>query len=55
MDDDRLTDYIARVENPRHRRTIHDGCTGPDCGVSRLACNAGRYLDRGPCCTHCQH
>lgn len=51
-DDDRLTDYIARIENPNHVRTLPDACT---CGKSGLSCRATRYLHSTPCCGRCCH
>lgn len=53
-DDDRLADYLARLENPDHVRTLPDGCT---CGLSLLACNAARYLADVDtrCCSACHH
>lgn len=52
-DDDRLTDYLARIDNPQHRRTLDDGCTG--CGGSLVFCRCNRYMDLGPCCHACSH
>lgn len=50
-DDDRLADYLARMDNPNHVRTLDDGC--PHCGHSLVYCRCSHYMDLGPCCTHC--
>lgn len=50
-DDDRLADYVARIENPDHTRTLDDGCTS--CGHSLVFCRCNRYMDLGPCCPNC--
>lgn len=53
-DDDRLADYLARMENPNYVRTLADGCAG--CGRSIVSCNSLRYLDVSPgCCEACDH
>lgn len=51
-DDDRLADYLARIADPEHVRSLPDGCA---CGLSLVACNAGRYLTRDRCCEGCCH
>jgi hypothetical protein len=51
-DDDRLSDYLARMDNPDHRRDLADGCT---CGDSIVACNASRYVRSTRCCPACSH
>lgn len=51
-DDDRLADYLARMDNPEHRRELDDGCT---CGDSIVACNASRYVRSTRCCASCSH
>lgn len=50
-DDDRLADYLARMDNPSHVRTLDDGC--PHCGHSLVYCRCSRYMDLGPCCQAC--
>lgn len=51
-DDDRLADYIRRIEGDTTPRTLPDGCA---CGESVLACNASRYLYSTRCCAECDH
>lgn len=50
-DHDRITDYVARMENPEHRRTLSDGCLS--CGHSAVYCRCNIYVDLGPCCPSC--
>lgn len=50
-DDDRLTDYLARMDNPDHVRVLEDGCT--NCALSAVSCRCGIYMDIGPCCDSC--
>jgi hypothetical protein len=50
-DDDRLADYLARMDNPNHVRALDDGCA--HCGHSLVFCRCNRYMDLGPCCTNC--
>lgn len=51
-DDDRLADYLARMDNPNHIRTLDDGCV---CGHSAVYCRCCIYRDLGPCCPTCIH
>lgn len=50
-DDDRLADYLARMDNPDHVRELEDGCA--NCGHSRVYCHVCIYRDLGPCCSAC--
>ena len=52
-DDDRLADYLARMDNPNHVRQLDDGCA--HCGHSLVFCRCNRYMDLGPCCLTCSH
>jgi len=49
-DDDRLADYLARMDNADYRRDLDDGCS---CGLSLAACNASKYVTSTACCTAC--
>ena len=51
-DDDRLADYLARMDNPNHVRALDDGCL---CGESVVACNASQYIRSTHCCSACSH
>lgn len=50
-DDDRLADYLARMDNPDHVRELEDGCG--NCGHSKVYCHVCIYRDLGPCCSSC--
>lgn len=50
-DTDRLTDYLARMDNPNHDRVLSDGCL--NCGHSLVFCHCTTYMDLGPCCSGC--
>lgn len=51
-DDDRLADYLKRMEDSGYVRTLADGCA---CGLSGLACRSGVYLASERCCPACSH
>jgi hypothetical protein len=53
-DDDRLADYLARMDNPDHVRTLSDGCA---CGHSAVYCRCVAYIEGrdARCCGSCQH
>jgi hypothetical protein len=50
-DDDRLADYLRRIEGDTTPRTLDDGCAG--CNHSLVFCRCSRYMDLGPCCGSC--
>lgn len=50
-DDDRIADYLARMEDSDYRRDLTDGC--PSCRGSLVYCRASRYLANEPCCSAC--
>ena len=49
-DDDRLADYLRRMDGDNTRRTLPDGCTS--CGVSLVSCHSVQHFN---CCDHCDH
>jgi hypothetical protein len=52
-DDDRLADYLRRIEGDTTPRTLTDGCAS--CNHSLVFCRCSRYMDLGPCCPACTH
>jgi len=50
-DDDRLADYLRRIEGDTTPRTLDDGCDR--CNHSLVFCRCSRYMDLGPCCDTC--
>jgi len=54
-DDDRMADYIARMDNPDHMRLLDDGCA--NCTASAVYCRCIAYIEGGGarCCATCSH